>query len=37
MDKTEAIILRPADLPINDRGNGARTIPLVTRKCGSPA
>jgi len=31
----EAAILRPADLPVNDRGNGARTIPLVTRKCGS--
>ena len=28
-------ILRPSDLPVNDRGNGARTIPLVTRKCGS--
>ncbi len=28
-------ILRPDTLPINDRGNGARTIPLVTRKCGS--
>ncbi len=33
-DKTPAI-LRPDDLPVNDRGNGARTIPLVTRKCGS--
>lgn len=28
-------ILRPSDLPVNDRGNGARTIPLVTRACGS--
>ena len=28
-------ILRPDTLPVNDRGNGARTIPLVTRKCGS--
>jgi len=28
-------ILRPDELPVNDRGNGARTIPLVTRKCGS--
>ncbi len=28
-------VLRPAELPVNDRGNGARTIPLVTRKCGS--
>ena len=31
----EAAILRPDQLPVNDRGNGARTIPLVTRKCGS--
>lgn len=31
----EAAILRPDELPVNDRGNGARTIPLVTRKCGS--
>lgn len=28
-------ILRPDQLPVNDRGNGARTIPLVTRSCGS--
>jgi len=28
-------ILRPDALPVNDRGNGARTIPLVTRACGS--
>lgn len=28
-------IFKPDDLPVNDRGNGARTIPLVTRKCGS--
>lgn len=33
-DKTAAI-LRPGELPVNDRGNGARTTPLVTRKCGS--
>lgn len=31
----DAAILRPDALPVNDRGNGARTIPLVTRKCGS--
>jgi len=31
----EPAILRPDELPVNDRGNGARTIPLVTRKCGS--
>lgn len=28
-------ILRPGQLPVNDRGNGARTTPLVTRGCGS--
>lgn len=28
-------ILRPDQLPVNDRGNGARTVPLVTRRCGS--
>lgn len=28
-------ILRPKQLKTNDRGNGARTTPLVTRKCGS--
>ena len=33
-DKTPAI-LRPDELHVNDRGNGARTIPLVTRGCGS--
>ena len=32
---TEPTILHPDDLPVNDRGNGARTIPLVTRRCGS--
>lgn len=32
---TKAAILRPGQLPVNDRGHGARTIPLVTRKCGS--
>jgi quercetin dioxygenase-like cupin family protein len=31
----DAAILRPDELSVNDRGNGARTIPLVTRKCGS--
>lgn len=35
MTDKKAAILRPADLPVNDRGNGARTIPLVTRGCGS--
>ncbi|MDQ2067602.1 cupin domain-containing protein [Xinfangfangia sp. CPCC 101601] len=28
-------ILRPATLPSNDRGGGASTVPLVTRRCGS--
>ncbi|GGE50540.1 cupin [Agaricicola taiwanensis] len=32
---TIGAILRPAELKANDRGGGARTIPLVTRKCGS--
>lgn len=35
MPNTTPAILRPDELPVNDRGNGARTIPLVTRKCGS--
>jgi quercetin dioxygenase-like cupin family protein len=32
---TKPAILRPHELPTNDRGGGARTTPLVTRKCGS--
>lgn len=32
---TQAAILRPKELKTNDRGGGARTTPLVTRKCGS--
>lgn len=28
-------MLYPDALPVNDRGNGARTIPLVTREIGS--
>jgi putative monooxygenase len=35
MTPKQAAILRPDQLPVNDRGNGARTIPLVTRACGS--
>ncbi|MHA6344288.1 cupin domain-containing protein [Roseivivax sp. CAU 1761] len=35
MTKTAPAILSPDTLPVNDRGNGARTIPLVTRACGS--
>lgn len=31
----DAAILRPWELKTNDRGGGARTTPLVTRKCGS--
>jgi quercetin dioxygenase-like cupin family protein len=30
-----AVILKPGDLPVKDRGNGARTIPLVTRASGA--
>lgn len=32
---TRPAILRPAELKTNDRGGGARTTPLVTRRCGS--
>ncbi|MBK5567993.1 cupin domain-containing protein [Ensifer sp. SSB1] len=35
MSKVMPAILRPRELKTNDRGNGARTTPLVTRKCGS--
>ncbi|MDP0929673.1 cupin domain-containing protein [Paracoccus onubensis] len=35
MTDTKAAILHPGKLPVNDRGNGAATIPLVTRKCGA--
>ena len=35
MSQAAAAILRPKALKPNDRGNGARTTPLVTRKCGS--
>lgn len=31
----EPAILRPAELKTNDRGGGARTTPLVTRRVGS--
>ncbi|UWU25563.1 cupin domain-containing protein (plasmid) [Rhizobium sp. CB3060] len=31
----EAVILRPKEMKTNDRGGGAKTTPLVTRKCGS--
>lgn len=30
-------ILRPAQLTTNERGNGAKTTPLVSRRCGSTA
>jgi putative monooxygenase len=30
-------ILRPAEIPARERGGGARTIPLVTRKVGATA
>ncbi|MGO6980461.1 cupin domain-containing protein [Rhizobium leguminosarum] len=32
---TQPAILRPNELKTNDRGGGARTTPLVTRRCGS--
>lgn len=32
---TQFSIRRPDELPVNDRGNGARTIPLVTCEVGS--
>jgi quercetin dioxygenase-like cupin family protein len=32
---SQPAVLRPKELKTNDRGGGARTIPLVTRKCGS--
>jgi len=35
MTEAKAAILRPAEIPAHDRGGGARTIPLVTRKAGS--
>ena len=35
MTQNKAAILRPDAMSVNDRGNGARTIPLVTRSCGS--
>lgn len=31
----KAAILKPEDIASRDRGNGARTTPLVTRACGS--
>jgi len=35
MTSIQPAILRPTELPTNERGGGARTTPLVTRKCGS--
>ena len=35
MSEVKPAILRPKALKTNDRGNGARTTPLVTRRCGS--
>ncbi len=29
------VVLRPSDIPARQRGGGARTIPLVTRRTGS--
>ncbi|MFJ2621262.1 cupin domain-containing protein [Glutamicibacter sp. NPDC087344] len=33
----DAVILRPAELPVKDRGNGARTVSLVDSELGSTA
>ena len=35
MTKTEGCILRPSDITPHERGGGARTTPLVTRRIGS--
>lgn len=32
---TKAIVLRPSEIPARQRGGGAKTIPLVTRRTGS--
>jgi quercetin dioxygenase-like cupin family protein len=34
-DTPTSAVLRPAELPMADRGGGARTIPLVTPRTGS--
>jgi putative monooxygenase len=34
-DMEQAVIFRPSEMKTNDRGGGARTIPIVTRECGS--
>jgi quercetin dioxygenase-like cupin family protein len=35
VDQPRSALLRPAELPMADRGGGARTIPLVTPRSGS--
>ena len=35
MTRPRATILRPSTIAAHERGNGARTIPLVTSGCGS--
>jgi quercetin dioxygenase-like cupin family protein len=32
---SKAVVLRPSDIPARQRGGGAKTIPLVTRRTGS--
>ena len=32
---SKAVVLRPSEQPLADRGGGARTIPMVTPGCGS--
>ncbi|MEP9377468.1 cupin domain-containing protein [Aquabacter sp. CN5-332] len=34
-DGRQAAILRPSEIPARERGGGAKTIPLVTRKTGA--
>jgi putative monooxygenase len=34
-DPPRPAVLRPSEIPSRDRGGGARTIPLVTRKVGA--
>jgi quercetin dioxygenase-like cupin family protein len=35
MKTAVGVVLRPAEIPAAERGGGARTIPLVTRRIGS--
>ncbi len=37
MSERQPAILRPSEIPARERGGGAKTIPLVTRKTGATA